>query len=284
MNVQHVLINGDLVPAPEARLHVSDLGLLRGYGVFDFFRVLGGQPLFLADYLERFQRSARLVGLTPPLDAAGLEREVTRLIAANRAGDAGCHLLLTGGESEDGFAPTKPALVMQLRALRASDSRLYRDGARLLLHEHRRELPEAKTTNYLTALRLLGEQQAQGAVDILYHWQGRVLETARSNVFALRADGVLVTPGRGVLAGVTRKHLLELARTRYRVLEADLSLAELFAAREVFISSSLKGVMPVVGIGERTIGSGRPGEVALALAAAFQARVAAYLGAPATGA
>jgi branched-chain amino acid aminotransferase len=272
-----VMVSGSLVPQGEARLPVSDLALLRGYGVFDFFRVVQGQPLFVRDYLRRFARSAALLGLPLP-DLAEVEAQVRAVIAANELRDAGLHLLLTGGDSPDGVSPGTPCLVMQPRPVKPNPPNLYAAGARLISYPHARELPEAKSINYLTAVRLQGEQRAAAAIDILYHQGGLISETARSNVFVVRG-GTLKTPGQGVLAGVTRMRVLELARGICPVQEADVTLDELFAADEVFITSSLKGVMPIVAVDGREVGGGRPGPLTKALMAAFAECVEAYLAA-----
>jgi branched-chain amino acid aminotransferase len=269
-----VMVDGSLIPQGEARLPVSDLALLRGYGVFDFFRVVAGEPLFVRDYLRRFARSAALLGL--PLPAlAEVEAQVRAVIAANELQDAGLHLLLTGGDSPDGVSPGEPCLVMQPRPVKPNPPELYTVGARLISFAHARELPEAKSINYLTAVRLRDKQRAAAATDILYHQGGLISETARSNVFVAQG-GALKTPGRGVLAGITRMRVLELAQDICPVQEADVALGELFAADEVFITSSLKGVMPIVAVDGEPVGGGRPGPITRALMAAFTECVEAY--------
>ncbi len=277
--MDYALVNRELVPSREAGVSLNDLGLLRGYGVFDYFRVLRGLPLFVQDYLARFERSAKHVGLGLPVALGDLEQDVHRLIRANKVREAGFQLLLTGGDAEDGFTPHRPTLILLMRPLRPSDPNLYRDGAKLIAHAYLRNLPEAKTTHYPVALSLLPRQRAEGAVDVLYHQNGLVSETARSNIFIVRQDGTLVTPGRNILLGVTRKKMLGLAGAHYRVLEGDLSLDEVFAAREVFITSSLKGVMPIVSVEGHSVGSGRPGPVSQHLGELFEAEVEDYLSA-----
>lgn len=274
--MDQLIVNGSLVSTSEARVFVNDLALLRGYGVFDFFRVVEGEPLFVADYLRRFANSARLLGLELPVSLADLEGQVRRVIEANALENAGMHLLLTGGYSSDGLTPGLPNLVVQPRAVKPLAPEVFTEGAALIAHAYARDLPEAKTIHYVTAIRLLPEQRAAGAVDVLYHQGGLVSETARSNVFIVE-NGRLRTPGRGVLPGVTRKQVLELAQDLCEVREDDVALAELLEADEVFITSSLKGVMPVVRLGGDAVGGGRPGPITRALMVAFERRVREYL-------
>ena len=274
--MQFYTVNGQLLPAAQAHLHVSDLGLLRGYAVFDYFRVLGFTPLFIEDYLARFERSARCLNLELPIKLAALQRQVDSLVRANSVPDAGVQLLLTGGYTPDGFTPTEPNLLVLERPLNPLEPALYERGAKLITHEYRRDIPEAKTTNYAVAIQLLPRQRAAGAVDVLYHRDGVVTETARSNVFVVR-DGVVMTPRENILPGVTRKQVLELARRHYETLETKVGLQDVLSAQEVFITSTLKGVLPIVSVEGRPIGNGEPGVVARHLGKLFEAHVEAYL-------
>lgn len=270
------MLNGSPTPAAEAKLHVSDLGLQRGYAVFDFFRVVGGVPLFIDDYLARFERSVARLHLALPFSLVALKRQVHDLIKLNEATDAGFKFLLTGGYTPDGYTPAEPNLLMMMYPYRKPDERLYSKGATLITHEYVRAIPEVKTTNYAVAISLLPQQREAGAVDILYHQGGLVSETARSSIFAVK-DGVVRTPGDRILKGVTRKQVLALAKNHFDVLEAGLTLDDLKKADEVFITSSIKGVMPIVALGGVTIGAGQPGEVVNHLMKLFEEHVEAYV-------
>ena len=269
-------VNGEVRPAAEAHLHVSDLGLLRGYGVFDYFRVLDFTPLFLEDYLARFERSVRCLNLELPLSCSSLKGKIADLVQANGVPDAGVQLLLTGGYSSDGFTPAEPNVLILERALKTPDPGLYENGARLITYEYRRDIPAAKTTNYAVAIHLLPRQKQADAVDVLYHRDGVVTETARSNVFVVR-NGKLLTPKENILEGVTRKQILELARKHYEVHETAVSLQDVLSAEEVFITSTLKGVMPIISVEDKPIGDGKPGAVARHLGKLFKTHVEDYL-------
>ena len=271
-------VNGEIVPVAEARLGVNDLGLLRGYGVFDYFRVVRGTPLFIDDYLARFERSVNLLNLDLPLTLAELKRHVHDLVEANGASEAGLRLLLTGGYSPDGFTPAEPNLVVLEHPLKKPDAELYERGSNLTVHEYVRDIPEVKTTNYAVAIQQLPQQRAANAIDVLYHQNGQVSETSRSNVFVVK-EGAVMTPGERILKGVTRKQVLYLARQRFEVLETEVTLDDVYSADEVFITSSVKGVMPIVKVGENVIGSGQPGDVVRQLMEAFEAHVEDYLAA-----
>lgn len=252
-------IDLELVPTARAHVPVTDLTLRRGYGAFDFLRVEEGVPLFADDHLARFDRTADLLGLEPRPSGAELRAHVREVIAANGYGSFGLQLFLTGGDPIDGFAPGTPrlvVLVVDLPRFRPAD---HEEGVALLPHRHQRDLPEAKTTDYFTAVRLYRSMREAGASDVLYHDGARVLESTRCNVFVAIGEGRLATPGRDVLHGVTRGRMLELLGDDVEV--RDVTLDELSAAPEVFVTSTTRGAMPVVRIGDRLVGDGSPGPI-----------------------
>ncbi len=270
-------IDLELVPAERAGLPLTDLAIRRGYGAFDFLRVVDGVPLFADDHLARFERSAELLGLTPRPSSEALRRHVAELIAANGGGSFGLQLFLTGGDPLDGFAPGTPRTVVLAVDLPAYPEALYRDGVALLPFRFERDLPEAKTTNYATAVRLAGAMREAGATDVLYHDGRRALETTRCNLFVATDRGGLATPGRDVLAGVSRGRLARALEGVIDVELRDVTLAELEAASEAFLTSTTKGVMPVVRVGETVVGDGRPGPLVRRAAEAFAAHRDAWL-------
>lgn len=267
----------ELVPASQAALPLTDLTIRRGYGAFDFLRVVDGVPLFVDDHLARFDRSAELLGLTPRPSTEAIARHVGEVIAANQHETFGLQLFFTGGDPLDGFHPGTPRTLVLVVDPPAYPEAYYRDGVTLLSHRFERDLPEAKTTNYFTAVRHARELRASGAADVLYHDGRRVLETTRCNLFVATDDGTLLTPGLGVLAGVTRMHLLEALDGEIAVETRDVGLDELKRAPEAFLTSTTKGVMPVVRVGDETVGSGRPGPVTRRAAEAFERYRAAWL-------
>jgi branched-subunit amino acid aminotransferase/4-amino-4-deoxychorismate lyase len=272
-----------LVPASRAGLPLTDLTIRRGYGAFDFLRVEEGVPLFADDHLARLERSAELLGLSPRPDPAALRRHVAEVIAANGHGSFGMQLFVTGGDPRDGFTPGTPRTLVIVVDLPSYPDAWYRDGVALLPHRYQRDLPEAKTTNYFTAVRLAGAMREAGAADVLYHDGRRVLETTRCNLFVATADGALATPGRDVLFGVSRGRLLHALDGVTAVEERDVTMDELLAAPEAFLTSTTKGVMPVVRVGDATVGDGRPGPLGRRAGEAFAAHREAWLAERADG-
>lgn len=266
-----------LVPAERAGLPLTDLTIRRGYGAFDFLRVENGVPLFVDDHLARLERSADLLELAPRPTPDEVRRHVAEVIEANGHGSFGLQLFLTGGDPVDGFAPGTPRLLVLVVELPSYAASLYSDGASLLPYRFVRDLPEAKTTNYFTAVRLAGAMRDAGAIDVLYHDGTRMLETTRCNVFVATPSGGLVTPGRDVLPGVSRARMLRALDGVLPVELRDVTMDELRVAGEAFIVSTTKGVMPIVRVGDDVIGDGRPGPLGRRASDAFLAHRAAWV-------
>jgi len=255
-------LNGELVPKEKATLHVSDLSIQRGYGIFDFFYVQKGQPTFLDDYLDRFENSGRLMELRLPISRTELKEQIFELIEVNGMPDSAIKMILTGGYAPDGYAPpARQNLLLMSFPQRLYGSSTYSEGIKLMTYPHVREMAEVKTLNYTTGIRLLKALQQAQADEVLYHNNVHVSESARSNFFIVTPDDTIVTPNHDILWGITRKHILQRARQHYRVEERPLLLEEVFSAKEAFLSSTTKGALPVVQIDEHTVGDGTPGKV-----------------------
>ena len=269
-------INGETLPEEKAKLGITDIGLLRGYGIFDFFRCREQKPLFLDDYLNRFLNSAKLMNLECRWSKVELEEQIHDLLGRNSFEHSGMRLVLTGGYSLDGYSLAKPNLLLLNTPISNFSGDLYVQGAKLLTYQYQRECPEAKTTNYIVSLRKQAECKQKKAVDMLYCHGEEVFEASRSNIFIV-SDGMIITPQRGVLPGITRKHTLALAEEKFTVTQRALGLQELYKAKEVFLTSSAKKIMPVVCVDDLIIGDGKPGTVTRYLMKAFEELESAYL-------
>lgn len=275
------ILDGQRVPHADATVHVSDLGLRRGYAVFEAFRVERGVPLFLEDHLARLARSADAIGLPLPRGIDGVAADVRALVDAHAHDVSGAQILLTGGPADDGITFRRPTCIVT--TMNVAPRATAAAGARLVTHRHTRELPEAKSTNYLTAMRLAGDLRAAGAIDVLYHDGAHAAECSRS-ALAVVLDGTLVTRRDGVLASVSMKQLLAVARERMPVVARAIALAELRAADEVLTTGSVRGVVPIVAIDGHPVGDGTVGPHARALFAAFAAHLDGYVAARRNGA
>lgn len=256
-------LNGSIIPLKNAKVGVYDLGILRGFGVYDGLTSFSGKPFHFKDHWKRFRNAARALGLAVPYTAREVERAMTSIIARNAPGRrANLRMVLTGGKAEGGLkhVPGRETFFMLAEPAVPLPKKFYTRGADLISHEHTRLMPEIKTTNYITAVMHQKRRAKAGAIEILYTNGGRVLECATSNVFMVK-NGVISTPATGILKGVTRNIALKLARGAHPVKERTVTMKELCKADEVFITGSFKDIVPIVSVDGHTIGSGKPGPV-----------------------
>ena len=231
------LINGEIIPSDEAKLHVSDLSITRGYGIFDFFRTSSGKPLFMDHHLIRFRNSAKVLGLSLDYDDEIIKSWIIKLIELNGFKESSVKMVLTGGYSPGGYEPISPNFIIMLDECHFPPMCDYENGVKLITQDHLREFPEVKSINYLTAVQSIRRCKEEGAADVLYHDGEMVLEVTRSNFFLVKS-GKIITPSEKILLGITRKHVLELAEKHYTVEVRDVRLSEIYEADETFITSS----------------------------------------------
>ena len=237
---------------------VADLGLQRGYGVFDFVRTRNGKLFHFKDHLARFNRSASELRLKLPISDAEITEIANQLIGESELEMPSVRLILTGGYSNSSPVLEHPNFIMIAEELSTYPSDVYVQGGKLITVQYQRELPHVKSLNYINAIRLDPLKREGNAFDILYHSHHGVTECPRSNFFIFRGD-TLVTPRDHVLHGITRKLVLRLARDRFSIEERAVRFDELGVADEAFITSTSKGAIPIVQIDDLYIGGGSVG-------------------------
>jgi len=254
-----VSINNEIVPETEAKIGVSDLSIQRGYGIFDFLKVINSRPIFIDDHLNRFYRSAAEMYLDVELDRSALKQAVHELMEANNLPDSAIKIILTGGYAEDGYTMSKPNLVItQVPFVMEGQANI--EGLRLVTYDHQRQLPAIKTIDYLQALRLQGWIKSNNADDVLYHNNNFIGECPRANFFIVTDDEV-ITPKDNILSGIIRSKVLKLVIDNYSIVERNLVLTDLANAREAFITSSTKHAWPVIAVDGKQIGEGKTGKI-----------------------
>lgn len=261
-------INNRFLPYTEAKIHVSDIGLQRGYGIFDYFVEMDGRIPFLEDYLDRFYTSAERLNMEVPLEREIMKEKIGYLLQQNKFGTSGIKLLLTGGYSEDLYSPSTPNfMILNLPVTHQPGD--FGEGVKLILLDYQRHIPEIKTTFYLPSIALFPKLKETGAVEVLYHHNGLISETTRANIFLIK-NGKLITPSPGVLQGITRKYVLQVSRELMPVEEREVKLEELWESEEVFITGTSKHVAPVVEVEGKIIGNGKPGAMTKAISEAYE--------------
>lgn len=246
-----------IVESQLASLHPLDIGLIRGYAIFDFFRTVNTRPLFLEDYLDRFIRSAASARLPLAYNIESLKPIIEELIGKNQLENGGIRMVLSGGISENFFTPGEGKLFIFCEPLKLPSTEKYAHGVKLASVDYVRPIAEIKTTNYTLPVLLSTDWQAQGVEDVLYHHQGIVSESSRSNIFMVK-DGQIHTPEKHILKGITRKKVMDLAQS---TTVRDIRIEEILLADEVFITSTTKRILPITSIDDVVIGKGKPGPI-----------------------
>ncbi len=269
---------GKIVLASKPAVLVSDIGFLRGYGVFDFMRTFNGKIFRYSDHYKRFVNSAKLLDLKVGLREKELEQIIYKLIKKNGLKDASIRLVLTGGPAIGGilFNPKTSTLAILIENLYDLPTKLFETGAKLMTFDYQRLIPEAKSLNYIWAVRLQAEKKKRGATEILYLSRGEILECSTSNFFLVK-KGKLITTKEGILAGVTRQIVFELAKKlKIPVEERPIKITELKTADEAFITATNKNILPIVIIDKIKIGSGLPGPITKVLISEFETLIKNY--------
>ncbi|MFL5388840.1 MAG: aminotransferase class IV [Myxococcales bacterium] len=286
-----VLVNveGRLVPPEQAFVSVFDRGFLYGDSVYEVARTYGGRPFELGKHLDRMDRSAERIGLVLPPRKA-IESEIQRTLDAAKNPESYVRVVVTRGEGKFGLSPHYAEglsrLFVIVRPLEPAPREHYERGLKVAVTLTRRNPaacldPSLKTGNYMNNILALREAHAAGADDaLLLDLRGKVTEASTSNIFFVQ-QGVVVTPplALGMLQGVTRTVVLEVARGEGLIVrEEPFGPEALAAADEVFVTSTIREIMPVTALlllggpsaDVRRIGDGKQGPVTHRLHEAFR--------------
>jgi branched-chain amino acid aminotransferase len=194
--------------------------------------------------------SIRDMGIECTYSMEELELACYGLIQKNKLKEGGVKLILTGGASPNAYTFVKPCLMIFTLKIPVYPAEFYKTGLPLISLEHVRQFHKIKSTNYFVSLsnrKLLAEA---GAEDFVYFQDQHVSESSRSNIFLIK-DGVVKTPEKDILFGVTRKYTLMLASKEYKIKIGNLSLKDFLTADEVFLTSTTKKIMPVSRIDDQ---------------------------------
>lgn len=265
-----VWINGRLIPEKKAGIPVTDSAYLLGHGVFETLRSLRGRVLFLPEHFSRMKRNAARLWIPMPLSRGRFEREIYRALRKNRLREATIRVTLSLA------SPGKPRLVIAARRYVPYPKICYRKGGRLIQIRSARNDPPAisnlKTTNYLSKALAREEVRRRRAVEgVLLNAGGRVTEGGSSNLFIIKKGRLLTPPlSEGVMPGTRRALVLKLARNLGIPLKEKVLLpADLKEADEIFITSTLKDILPIGTFEGKRIGKKSPGPVTLRLMVAL---------------
>jgi branched-chain amino acid aminotransferase len=280
-----VWIDGGPVDADEARVPVFDRGFLYGDSVYEVTRALHGVAFALDEHLDRLERSAAgLVMRTPP--RADIERAVNETLAASALDDAYVRIVVTRGAGEIALDPAsadEPRLVVIVRAPKPPPPEAYRDGVEVAIVGRTRFAPgvptstvdpQVKSGNYLGSVMAVAEARKRGAYEaILCDNVGRITEGSSSNFFIVRGGRVSTPPlSVGLLEGITRRNVMRLLdQEGIKWAEQALWPIDLHRADEAFLTSSVRGLVPIARADGEPVGEGKPGPVTRRVMQAYDA-------------
>jgi branched-chain amino acid aminotransferase len=225
-------VDGSVSPTPDARIPPGDDGLLRGDGVFEVIRLYAGRPFALGEHLDRLERSAAAIEL--PVERAALEHEIAGLLEEFGDEEGQLRLVITRGGRRLAF--TEPLVEHSESVTLASV-----DYTPTII------LTGVKSLSYGANMQATRLAKARGAGEaLLVRPDGIVLEAPTSTIFWVAPEGNLRTPAldTGILASITRDRIV----AELEVEEGDYPLADVLAASEAFLASTVREVQPVSAV------------------------------------
>ena len=265
-----VFINGTLYNKEDAKVSVYDHGFLYGDGVFEGMRSYGGSVFRMKEHLDRLWESAEKIQLEIPMSKEQMADSVNATLAANEIEDGYIRLVVSRGEGTLGLDPNKcptPNIIIITDLITLYPDEFYQNGLEIITAKTIRNHPGAldpriKSLNYLNNILAKIEGLAAGCVEtLMLNHQGEVAECTGDNIFIVQ-DGRLLTPPveAGVLEGITRGAVMELAaEDGVEVVETTMTLEDVYAAEEVFLTGSAAEIVPVIKVDGNQIGNGTPG-------------------------
>ena len=274
-------LNGRIVPQEEACVSVFDRGFLHGDGVFETLRVYNGIVFKRDAHWKRLQQSASLIRLRIPFAESEYRERLDRILALNKLTEAVARVTVSRGVGEKSFGldyEQHPTTVFTARPFEGYPEEYHRDGVAIIFAKTRRMSPAAlspaaKSANYLNSVLAKAEAEDAGAFEaIMLNADDFLTEGSVTNLFMVR-DERLLTPSleSGILAGITRATILELARgIGLEQRETALRPEDLLGSDEAFLTNTTVEVLPVIKVGDVRIGTGTPGSITCELHRAYR--------------
>ncbi len=270
-----VYLNGDLIDATRAFVHISNPSFLRGVGLFETLRSYHGRPLRLEQHIERMKTSAAALKM-PIGDALDCIPEAIRaVLEANKLSDARIRFTITPPDTQDESG--RPVILVTAEPATGYGPELYEKGMTVRVCTDYRQsahdpLAGHKTTSYFSRLIALRDAQEHKCAEALWFTpQNHLAEGSISNIFLVKGGRLRTPPlDTPVLPGVTRASVLELAQEHdIPTDESPSDINDLLDADEVFLTNAVMQIMPVTHIERKPIADEKPGPITQQLAAAY---------------
>ena len=270
MNKREIVsIDGEIFDLKDGKISVLDHCFLYGDGVFEGIRVIDRGILFHKEHMTRLYKSAKFVRI-PMMPRKEYEKYLFDAVRSSNLDSCYIRIVVTRGIGDLGVNPAKCSgskLVIIVTSLKLYPEELYENGLKLIVAKTRKT-PYAslncgiKSCNYLNNVMAKWEAVDRGADEaVMLDNNGGVSEATLDNIFGVKAD-TLFTPGleTNCLPGITREKIMEIARKQgMKVVEGAFTSNDFMSADEVFLTGTGAGIVPVIKIENKPIGSGKMG-------------------------
>jgi branched-chain amino acid aminotransferase len=274
----YAYFNGKIIPTEKIKISPYDLGIHRGYGAFDLMCTQNGKVFLLDEHWKRFLGSAKELGIKVPVSKKEFSDITKKLLKLNKFKKANVRAVITGGISEDTFCCQlgKETFFIMVTEFITLPKNYFEKGANVITLEYSRDFPWAKLTNYVAAMKKQKHKEKNNALEIIYVNEGYATEASTSNFFIVK-KGKLITAKDGILHGITRKIVMDLAKKlKIPVEERKIKKQELYSSDEIFLSATNKDIVPIVKVDGKKIGDGKVGKITKQIMQAFDDFVAKY--------
>ena len=274
MSELQVHLNGRLVPGDQASVSVFDTGFLHGGTTFTTMLAHNGAVFRLHRHLDRLMETVELLGIRTTAARDTLAEAVAAVLAANELAEARMRITLSPGSTKGG----EPTVLVTAEPLPEYPQAWYEQGITVVVSSFKQNVGDptygAKTGCYFPRVLARQEAQQKGAEEALWFTpDNRLAEACFCNVFVV-SGSVVRTPPRDtpVLPGVVREAVIELCeQLGIECSAADaLTVREMLAAEEVFLTASTMGIRPVVRIEAHAVGDEKPGAITRRLMEAYR--------------
>lgn len=249
MEAAYTYMHNGTIAQNENLVSIRDVGILRGYGLFDYFKVISGVPVFVEDHLDRLFMSC--AGLCIPIPYTRLEvlSMIHEIIALHPIDTFAIRIVVTAGVGLDSSTAGNPNVYCIGEPIHLPNDADRSKGIRLTKMEYTRYLYQYKSVNYISLMAHKHLLDEANAADFLYTHHGFVSESTRSNIFFIDQNDTVVTSNEYILEGVTRLRLLKLLNQNNIATEIrPIEVSELTNFKAAFITGSSKNIMPVRSI------------------------------------
>jgi branched-chain amino acid aminotransferase len=282
-----IYLDGELIPRSRAKLSPFNHGFLYGYGLFETMRAYGGLIFRLDRHLSRLHDGAKTLGIADKLAAFDLEKACHDILKANKLAEARLRLTVTAGEGD--MVPNPDTckgvtIFIAAQKLVPPPPESYQRGYSAIISSYRRNsrspLSSLKSTSYLENFLARQEARTSGVNEVVLLNENNLVAEGSSTNILLASEEILITPSldSGVLLGITREAVLELAQTMGIIsLVRQVEPSELSKADEAFLTSSTIEIMPLTRLDSKPIGSGKPGPLTRQLMSSYRELVAREL-------